>query len=197
MSRIGRKPIVVPGDVKINVQGQFVSVTGPKGELTWTCADGITVQADQSSVVVERGDDRKQSRQLHGLTRALIANMIKGVRDGYEKRLLIFGTGYSCNLKGRNLELNVGFMGRSVNKGPQFVIAVPEGVEAVVETPMARGESEPAKLLIRGIDKQKVGQFAAEIRALRKPEPYKGKGVRYEDEYVRRKQGKSLVGAGG
>ncbi len=197
MSRIGRKPIAVPADVKMNVQGQSVSVSGPKGELTMTCADGITVKADQSFVAVERGDDRKHSRQLHGLTRALIANMIKGVRDGYEKRLLIFGTGYSCNLKGRNLELNVGFMGRSVNKGPQFVIPVPEGVEAVVETPMARGESEPAKLLIRGIDKQKVGQFAAEIRALRKPEPYKGKGVRYENEYVRRKQGKSLVGAGG
>lgn len=197
MSRIGRKPIAVPDDVKMNVRGQSVSVTGPKGELTWTYSDPITVQVDGSSVVVQRADDSKKSRQLHGLTRALIANMIKGVREGYEKRLLIYGTGYSCNLKGGNLELNVGFMGRSVNKGPQFVIPVPDGVEAVVETPMARGESEPAKLLIRGIDKQKVGQFAAEIRALRKPEPYKGKGVRYENEQVRRKQGKSLVGAGG
>ncbi len=197
MSRIGRKPVAVPGDVKMDVRGQSVSVTGPKGELTLTCSDGITVEVDGSAIVVQRADDSKKCRQLHGLTRALIANMIKGVREGYEKRLLIYGTGYSCNLKGRNLELNVGFMGRSVNKGPQFVIAVPEGVEAIVETPMARGESEPAKLLIRGIDKQKVGQFAAEIRALRKPEPYKGKGVRYEDEYVRRKQGKSLVGAGG
>lgn len=197
MSRIGRKPIAVPDGVNVDVRGQSVCVTGPKGELTWAFFDGISVAADQGSVVVQRADDSKQIRQLHGLTRALIANMIKGVLEGYEKRLLIYGTGYSCNLKGRNLELNVGFMGRSVNKGPQFVVPVPDGIEAVVETPMARGEAEPAKLVIRGIDKQKVGQFAAEIRALRKPEPYKGKGVRYEDEHVRRKQGKALVGAGG
>ncbi len=197
MSRIGKKPIDLPGGVKVDIKDNTISVSGPKGQLSWDFPDLMKVWAQDGRIKVERSDDSKKSRELHGLTRALIANMAKGVDQGYERRLLIYGTGFSCNLKGRNLELNLGYTGRSVNKGPQFVIAVPEGIEVVVETAAARGETQPAKLLIKGIDKQKVGQFAAEIRALRKPEPYKGKGVRYEGEHVRRKQGKALVGAGG
>ena len=197
MSRIGNKPIDLPDGVKIEVQADQVHVSGSKGELRWVLPAGVSVSAQDGRIVVQRTDDSKRSRELHGMTRALIANMVFGVEQGYEKRLLIYGTGYSCNVTGKNLELSVGFMGRSVNKGPQFVIPVPDGIEVVVETAAARGESDPAKLLIKGIDKQKVGQFAAVVRALRKPEPYKGKGVRYADEYVRRKQGKALVGAGG
>ncbi len=197
MSRIGNKPIAVPSGVRIEIKGRTVTVHGPKGQLSWDFPALVKVASEDGRVVVQRVVDSQRARALHGTTRALIANMAKGVDQGYEKRLLIYGTGYSCNLKGRNLELNLGFMGRSVNKGPQLVLPVPEEIEVVVETPAARGESEPAKLVVKGIDKQKVGQFAAEIRALRKPEPYKGKGVRYEGEYVRRKQGKALVGAGG
>lgn len=197
MSRIGKKVIEVPSGVTVKIQGTTVALRGPKGELSWTFSDALTASSQGNRVQIERVKDDKRSRELHGLTRALIANMAKGVHEGYRKRLLIYGTGYSCGLKGRNLELNLGFMGLSVNKGPQFVLQIPDGIDVVIETPAARGESNPAKLLIEGIDKQKVGQFAAEIRALRKPEPYNGKGVRYEDEQVRRKQGKAMVGAGG
>ncbi len=197
MSRIGKKPVMLPSGVSVDIKGRTVALRGPKGELSREFSDALTVSSEGGKIQVERIKDNKRSRELHGLTRALIANMAKGVHEGYRKRLLIFGTGYSCGLKGRNLELNLGFMGLSVNKGPQFVLPVPDGIEVVIETPAARGESNPAKMLIEGVDKQKVGQFAAEIRALRKPEPYNGKGVRYEDEQVRRKQGKAMVGAGG
>lgn len=197
MSRIGKKLIELPKGVTAEIKGTTVALRGPKGELSWTFSDALTVASQGGKIQVERVKDDKRSRELHGLTRALIANMAKGVHEGYRKRLLIFGTGYSCGLKGRKLELNLGFMGLSVNKGPQFVLQVPDGIDVVIETPAARGESNPAKLLIEGADKQKVGQFAAEIRALRKPEPYNGKGVRYENEQVRRKQGKAMVGAGG
>lgn len=197
MSRIGKKPVELPSGVTVDIKGTTVALRGPKGELSWTFPDALTVSSKDSKILIDRVKDDKRSRELHGLTRALIANMAKGVREGYRKRLLIFGTGYSCGLKGRKLELNLGFMGLSRNKGPQFVLPVPDGIDVVIETPAARGDSNPAKLLIEGVDKQKVGQFAAEIRALRKPEPYNGKGVRYEDEQVRRKQGKAMVGAGG
>jgi large subunit ribosomal protein L6 len=145
---------------------------------------------------VGRRDDSKQSRANHGLTRALINNMVKGVSEGFQKRLLIYGTGYSCKLQGKTVQLNVGFSGRRRGLGAQFELAVPEGLEVVVERDAARGDNEPASLVIRGVDKQKVGQFAAEIRALRKTEPYKGKGIRYEGERVRRKQGKALATGG-
>ena len=197
MSRIGKKLIEVPNGVRVEIQGTTVALRGPKGELRWAFSDTLTVSSQDGKIHVERAKDDKRSRELHGLTRALIANMAKGVHEGYRKRLLIYGTGYSCGLKGRKLELNLGFMGLSVNKAPQIALQVPDGIDVVIETAAARGESNPAKLLIEGVDKQKVGQFAAEIRALRKPEPYNGKGVRYEDEQVRRKQGKAMVGAGG
>jgi large subunit ribosomal protein L6 len=122
--------------------------------------------------------------------------MVKGVSEGFQKRLLIYGTGYSCKLQGKTVQLNVGFSGRRRGLGAQFELAVPEGLEVVVERDAARGDNEPASLVIRGVDKQKVGQFAAEIRALRKTEPYKGKGIRYEGERVRRKQGKALATGG-
>lgn len=188
---------MAPSGVTVEVAGRKVSVSGPKGQLQWEHPVCTAVATQGVRVTVTRKDDSRRSRECHGLTRALIANMVRGVHTGYEKRLLIYGTGYGCSLKGKNLELNVGFMGRSIQKGPQFSIPIPAGIEVVVETPAARGESEPAKLLIKGADRQKVGQFAAEIRALRKPEPYKGKGVRYEGEYVRRKQGKALTSSAG
>jgi len=157
-----------------------------------------TVTYDEAArqVTVTRRNDAKQSRASHGLTRALIHNMVKGVSDGFEKRLLIYGTGYGCKLQGKTVQLNVGFSGRRRGLGAQFELPVPEGVEVVVERDLARGDTEPASMLIRGVDKQKVGQFAAEIRTLRKTEPYKGKGIRYEGEQVRRKQGKALTGTG-
>ena len=197
MSRVGKKPIAIPGGVSVKVAGSEVSVSGSRGNLTWRFPHTASVRVDDSAkcVRVDRKDDGKQSRANHGLTRALIANMVKGVSDGFLKRLLIYGTGYNCKLQDKMLHLNVGFSGRRHGRGSQFEIRVPDGIEVVVEKDAARGDTDPAKLLIKGADKQKVGQFAAEIRALRKTEPYKGKGIRYEDEVVRRKQGKALAGA--
>ncbi len=196
MSRIGKKPIAIPAGIQVNVAGQTVTMKGPKGQLQWTTSAVMDVAMENQQIVVRRHDDEKTSRQLHGTTRAILANMIKGVQSGYEKRLLIYGTGYGCSIQNKRLQVNVGFSGLSINKGPQFSIPIPEGVEVVVEAPAARGDNEPAKLLIRGIDKQKVGEFASEIRALRKPEPYKGKGIRYEGEHVKRKQGKAFTTGG-
>lgn len=198
MSRIGQKPVPVPSGVTVKVAGRDVTVSGPKGTLNWSHPDTATVAYDQASgtVTVTRRDETKQSRANHGLTRALVNNMVKGVSDGFQKRLLIYGTGYNCKLEGRTLHLNVGFSGRRRGLGSQFELPVPTGVEIEIERPAARGETDPASLVVRGFDKQQVGQFAAEIRATRKTEPYKGKGVRYEDEHVRRKQGKALTGTG-
>ena len=198
MSRVGKTPIPIPSGVTVKTAGGEVSVTGPKGTLVWQSPDSatVTIDDDAKQVKVDRVDDKKQSRANHGLTRALINNMIKGVTDGFEKRLLIFGTGYNCKLQGQTLHLNVGFMGRRRGLGSQFELQVPQGVEVVVEKEAARGDTDPASLIIKGTNKQAVGQFAAEIRALRKTEPYNGKGIRYDDEVVKRKQGKALTGAG-
>jgi large subunit ribosomal protein L6 len=198
MSRVGEKPVVVPGGVTLKVAGRDVKVAGPKGELTWTHPATAEVAYDAASmaVTVKRKDNTKQSRANHGLTRALIANMVKGVSDGFEKRLLIYGTGYNCKLQGGVLQLNIGFSGRRRGLGSQFELRVPAGIEVVIERDQARGDSDPAQLLIKGHDKQRVGQFAAEVRALRKTEPYKGKGIRYEGEQIKRKQGKALTGTG-
>ena len=199
MSRVGKQPVPVPAGVTVKVDGREVSVSGPQGDLSWVFPDTAEVayNGDAKQVEVSRKDDRKQSRANHGLTRALIANMIQGVSDGFERRLHIYGTGYGCKTEGRMLHLNVGFSGRRRGLGSQFEIPIPEGLEVVIEKPAARGDQEPAQLLVKGISKQLVGEFAAEIRALRKSEPYKGKGIRYEGEYVRRKQGKALAGGGG
>ncbi len=198
MSRVGVIPIPVPTGVTVKVAGQEVAVSGPKGNSTWSFPPtaGVEFEEASRSVRVTRKDDSKQSRANHGLTRALIANMVKGVSEGFERRLQVYGTGYNCKLIGGTLHLNVGFSGRRRGLGSQFEIPVPQGLEVVIEREAARGDNDPGQLLIKGHDKQQVGEFAAQIRALRKTEPYKGKGIRYEGEVVRRKQGKALAGAG-
>jgi len=202
MSRIGKKPVAVPSSVKVELKlkDQAIKTAGPKGELSWRWPDTITVAFDAaaSQVVVTRSDDTSQSKALHGLTRALIANMVQGCEKGYERKLEVYGTGYSCDVKGKQLLLNCGHMGRGIDrhgkqKEAQFYVGIPDGVTVTIETKAARGDTEPARFTVTGADKQKVGQFASEVRALRKPEPYKGKGIRYAGEYVRRKQGKAFA----
>lgn len=197
MSRIGKKAITVPGGVTVSIKDGDVQVAGPLGKLGWRVPEGISVSSDTAAkaVLVENPGDAKRLRALHGLSRALIANMVQGVSKGFERRLLIYGTGYGCNLAGKTLQLNAGFMGRGGKNKYQFSLDVPAGVEVKIEVPTARGETDPAKLSVSGCDKQVVGQFAAVIRKVRPPEPYKGKGIRYEGENVRRKQGKALAGA--
>lgn len=178
MSRIGRLPIEVPAGVEVTLDGQDVSVTGPKGTLSHRVAEPIIVRrADGGRLEVIRPDDERTSRSLHGLTRTLVANMVTGVTTGYEKRLEIVGVGYRVQARGASeLEFALGF------SHPVRVTA-PEGVTFTVEA--------PTRFVVSGIDKQVVGEVAANIRKLRKPEPYKGKGVRYQGEHVRRKVGKA------
>ena len=195
MSRVGKQPIALPSGVSFKLTGREVTVSGPKGTSSYLCPAGVDVAYDQGSklVNVTRQNDSKQARANHGLTRALIANMVKGAAQGFERRLEIYGTGYNCKLIGKALHLNIGYSGRRRGVGAQFEIPVPAGVEVTVEKDAARGDSEPAQLVIRGCDKQRVGEFAAEIRALRKTEPYKGKGIRYHGEVIKKKQGKALT----
>jgi large subunit ribosomal protein L6 len=194
MSRIGNKPVPVPAAVKVDLTGRQVKVSGPKGNLNWTVPAPIEIALDGDQVVVRRPDDMPRNRALHGLARALIANMVKGVAEGYEKKLEIYGTGYGCKVQGRELHLNIGFMGRGLNRPAQFVFEIPEGLEVDIQVPAARGNTEPARFTVRGADKQQVGQFAAEVRKLRRPEPYLGKGIRYAGEHIRRKAGKVFAG---
>jgi large subunit ribosomal protein L6 len=175
MSRIGRKPVVVPDAVTVTVAPGNVAVKGPKGELTQTYSQDMTVSQEDGTILVARPTDRGEHRALHGLTRSLIANMVEGVTDGFEKRLEIQGVGYRAALKGKNLELALGF-------SHPVSIEAPEGIE--FEVP------QPTEIIVRGIDKQLVGQVAADIRKRRPPEPYKGKGIRYRNEQVLRKVGK-------
>ncbi len=175
MSRIGRKPVAVPDAVTVTIAPGNIAVKGPKGELTQTYSQDMTVSQEEGTILVARPTDRGEHRALHGLTRSLIANMVEGVTDGFEKRLEIQGVGYRAALKGKNLELALGF-------SHPVPIEAPEGIE--FEVP------QPTEIVIRGIDKQLVGQVAADIRKRRKPEPYKGKGIRYRDEQVLRKVGK-------
>ena len=176
MSRIGRLPISVPAGVEVKVEDNLVSVKGPKGSLAHTVASPITVALEENTVTVSRPNDERASRSLHGLTRTLIDNLIIGVTAGYEKKLEIVGTGYRVVAKGNNLEFALGF-------SHPVVIEAPEGITLTVES--------PTKLSVSGIDKQQVGEVAANIRKLRKPDPYKGKGVRYAGEIIRRKVGKA------
>lgn len=196
MSRIGNKPIEIPGSAKVDVAGSTVKVSGPKGNLEMDIADPIEVNVDDGQVVVKRPNDAKRSRELHGLSRALIANMIEGVTNGYKIGMEIYGTGYTGKLQGNTLMINCGFMGRGFGKPAQFQIPIPDGLKVEVQTEAARGETDPAKFTVEGIDKQQVGQFCAEVRKLRKPEPYKGKGIRYAGEQIRRKVGKQFAGGG-
>tara|TARA_B110000027_G_scaffold46286_1_gene50806 strand:+ start:21 stop:557 length:537 start_codon:yes stop_codon:yes gene_type:complete len=176
MSRIGKLPIPLPAGVTVEINGQDVAVKGPKGELKLTVSKPITVSQEDGSVIVSRPDDEAVSKSLHGLTRSLIANNVHGVSEGFTKALEIVGTGYRAALKGATVELSLGF-------SHPVLVTPPEGVTLVVE-----GNT---KIIVSGIDKQAVGEMAANIRKLRKPEPYKGKGVRYEGERVRRKAGKA------
>ncbi len=179
MSRIGNKPIEIPAGVDVTVEGSLVTVKGPKGTLSRNIHPNITVEKDGNTLKVTRPNDEKENRSLHGLTRSLIANMVIGVNETYKKELEVNGVGYRCEASGQVLKLKVGF-------SHDVVMTAPEGV--TVEVP------NPNKIVISGADKQKVGQFAANVREKRPPEPYKGKGIKYVDEYVRRKEGKAGKG---
>jgi large subunit ribosomal protein L6 len=177
MSRIGRLPVPVPSGVDVTVDEQLVTVKGPKGTLTHTIANPISLErAEDGTLRVTRPNDERQSRALHGLTRSLVANMVTGVTNGFEKVMEIQGVGYRVQAKGNDLEFALGF-------SHPVPVKAPDGITFVVES--------PTRFIVRGIDKQRVGEVAANIRKLRKPDPYKGKGVRYQGEVVRRKVGKT------
>ena len=179
MSRIGRNPIAIPAGVEVKVDGSTVTVKGPKGTLTKTVHSNMKVELDGAVVTVTRPDDSNLNKSLHGLTRTLIANMVEGVEKGYRKELEVNGVGYRVSVQGKDLVLNIGF-------SHQVIMPAPEGI--TVEAP------SPNKIVISGPDKQMVGQFAAEVREKRPPEPYKGKGIKYADEHIRRKEGKAGKG---
>lgn len=177
MSRIGKQPVPVPTGVDVTIDGQNVSVKGPKGTLTFDVAEPIAVSRDEDgAILVTRPNDERRNRSLHGLSRTLISNLVTGVTQGYTTKMEIFGVGYRVVAKGSDLEFALGY-------SHPVLISAPEGVTFTVET--------PTKFSISGIDKQKVGQIAANIRRLRKSDPYKGKGIRYEGEQIRRKVGKT------
>jgi large subunit ribosomal protein L6 len=177
MSRIGKLPVAVPSGVDIDIDGQNVSVKGPKGTLSLNVAEPIIVErAEDGTLAVKRPDDERRNRALHGLTRTLVNNLVVGVTEGYLKKLEIHGVGYRVLLKGADLEFSLGF-------SHTVKVVAPEGITFTVET--------PTRFSVAGIDKQQVGEVAANIRKLRKPDPYKGKGVRYEGEKIRRKVGKT------
>ncbi len=176
MSRIGKNPIEIPAGVDVTVDGQAVKVKGPKGELNLTVTEPIAVAVEEKSIVVTRPNDERRNRALHGLNRSLINNLVVGVTQGYTTKMEIFGVGYRVQAKGKDLEFALGY-------SHPVPIEAPEGVSFAVES--------PTKFSITGIDKQLVGQISANIRRLRRPDPYKGKGIRYEGEQIRRKVGKT------
>ena len=176
MSRIGKLPVPVPSGVDVSIDGQQVTVKGPKGSLSHVIAEPITVAQEDGTIEVRRPDDERESKALHGLSRSLIANMVVGVTDGYTKTLEIVGTGYRVQARGSDLEFALGY-------SHPVVIQAPDGITFRVEA--------PTRFVVEGIDKQKVGEVSANIRKLRKPDPYKGKGVRYQGEQIRRKAGKA------
>ncbi|MEY7973608.1 50S ribosomal protein L6 [Saccharomonospora xinjiangensis] len=177
MSRIGKLPITVPSGVDVNIDGQHITVKGPKGTLEHTVPERITLErGEDGALLVKRSDEERESRALHGLTRTLVNNLVVGVTQGYEKRMEIHGVGYRVQAKGSDLEFALGY-------SHPVLIKAPEGITFKVES--------PTKFSVSGIDKQKVGQIAAVIRRLRRPDPYKGKGLRYEGERIRRKVGKT------
>lgn len=178
MSRIGKKPVPIVDGVKVSVANQLITVEGPKGKLEFQHRPEVSVSVDEDgkSLTVSRDSDERTARELHGLTRAVINNMILGVKDGYEKRLEVVGVGYICAIQGKELQLRVGFANELKKQIPS---------ELDVSCP------DQTHIVVRGCDKQKVGQFAAEVRSLRKPEPYKGKGIRYQGEQIKLKPGKS------
>ena len=179
MSRIGKLPIAIPAGVDVTIDGATVTVKGPKGEMTRQFAPSITIEKNDATLTVTRPDDQQQNRALHGLTRSLLANMVTGVHTGFKKELEINGTGYRAAKQGNQLVLNVGY-------SHQVFMDAPEGIS--IEVPA------PNRITVLGSDKQKVGQFAAEVREKRPPEPYKGKGIKYANEVIRRKEGKTGKG---
>ncbi len=180
MSRIGKKPITVPAGVEVKLNGNEVTVKGPKGELKNTFNADMTIALEGNEITVTRPSDNKNHRALHGLTRTLIANMVEGVANGFSKTLEVNGVGYRVQKQGKNLVMNLGF-------SHQVIMEEPAGI--TIEVP------NPNQIIISGADKQQVGQFAAEVREKRPPEPYKGKGIKYADEHIRRKEGKAAKGA--
>jgi large subunit ribosomal protein L6 len=180
MSRIGKQPITIPDGVKVDLQGSRVTVEGPRGTLHQDVHPRMKVTIEDGTVSVQRSSDDRLDKSLHGLTRTLIANMVEGVTNGFEKRLEIQGVGYRAALQGKDIELQVGY-------SHPVRVQAPDGIEFEVPA--------PTRISVRGIDKQLVGETAANIRKVRKPEPYKGKGIRYEGEYVRKKAGKAAKGA--
>ena len=180
MSRIGKKPVIIPAGVQVTVDGSTVTVKGPKGELKNTFDPSMVITVEGNELNVTRPSDAKEHRSLHGLTRTLIANMVIGVTEGFKKELQVNGVGYRVAKQGKNLVMNLGF-------SHQVIMPEPDGI--VVEVP------GPNSIIVTGADKQKVGQFAAEIRIKRPPEPYKGKGIKYIDEHIRRKEGKAGKGS--
>jgi len=192
MSRIGKKPIAIPQGVKVDQKGRMVKVTGPLGTLEMECHPGISVTLDDSNNQIEVAnpapDDRK-SKALHGTMRALIANMVTGVSKGFERKLEVYGTGYSVKEQGGKLVLQIGFC-------HPVELPIPKGVRVGIDVAATRGNDIPAKFTLSGTDKACLGQFAANIRRVRPPEPYKGKGIRYADEQVQRKVGKAFASGG-
>ena len=180
MSRIGRAPILIPSTVKVTHEGDALQVEGPKGTLSTAIPSSLTASIQDNHIRIERTQEDKPVKALHGLTRALIANMVQGVVEGYVKELEVIGIGYRAQVQGKQLVLNVGL-------SHQVQVSIPEGM--AIETP------KPTTILVKGIDKQRVGQLAADIRCIAPPEPYKGKGIRYAGEAVRRKAGKAATGA--
>ncbi len=180
MSRIGRKPITIPAGVEVKVNGNEVFVKGPKGELKDTFNADMAIALEGNEIIVTRPSDNKEHRALHGLTRTLIANMVEGVANGYSKTLEVNGIGYRAQKQGKNLVMNLGY-------SHQVIMEETNGI--TIEVP------NPNQIIISGADKQKVGQFAAEVREKRPPEPYKGKGIKYADEHIRRKEGKAAKGS--
>lgn len=179
MSRIGRKPIAIPAGVEVKVDGQTVTVKGSKGTLTKTFHPNMSIKVEGSEIIVSRPDDEQLNRSLHGLTRTLVSNMVEGVSKGFSKELDVIGVGYRVQKEGKNLVMNLGYSHK---------VTVPEVPGIKIDCPTAN------KIVISGPDKQQVGQFAAEVREKRPPEPYKGKGIRYTGEYVRKKEGKTGKG---
>lgn len=181
MSRIGKEPIDIASGVNVALEGSTVKVKGPNGALQYVLRDEVSLEIDGSVLRVSRKDDTRQARSMHGLTRTLIANMVKGVSEGFEKRLEIVGVGYRAEAKGNSLKLTLGY-------SHPIDYELPKGITATVD--------KQTSIVLKGADKQLVGQVAAEIRAFRPPEPYKGKGVKYVDEFIRRKAGKAAKGVG-
>ena len=187
MSRIGKKPVIIPDKVKVEQKERIVRVTGPLGELQLDCPEPLKIEIDASRVVVVNPQPQSsEAKQLHGTIRALVANMVAGVKDGYKKKMQVFGTGYNVKIAADKLVLQVGFAN-------PVEVKIPKGIKVNIDNPAAKGDESPAVFTVSGPDKALVGQFASDVRKVSPPEPYKGKGIRYADEHVRRKVGKAFT----